>query len=118
MNQIALGKRIRSERQARGLTQEQLAEKANLSTTYIGFIERGERTMTLNTLTTIANELHVSVDYLLQDIVPLDPCPAGDDFKPNPGCFKHSARLLINQIGALSPIFAKRLFLLFSLLIA
>lgn len=72
MNQIALGKRIRSERQARGLTQEQLAEKANLSTTYIGFVERGERTMTLNTLTTIANELHVSVDYLLQDIVPLD----------------------------------------------
>lgn len=72
MNQIALGKRIRSERQARGLTQEQLAEKADLSTTYIGFIERGERTMMLNTLTTIANELHVSVDYLLQDIVPLD----------------------------------------------
>ncbi len=72
MNQIALGKRIRSERRARGLTQEQLAEKVDLSTTYIGFIERGERTMTLNTLTTIANELHVSVDYLLQDVVPLD----------------------------------------------
>lgn len=72
MNQIALGKRIRTERQNLGMTQEQLAEKINVSTTYIGFIERGKRTLTLDKLAKIANELHTSVDCLLQDSVPLD----------------------------------------------
>lgn len=69
MNQKALGKRIREERQKLNLTQEQLAEKINVSTTYIGFIERGERSITLGKLTLIANVLGVSIDYLLSDTV-------------------------------------------------
>ena len=69
---IALGKRIRTERRLCNLTREQLAEKINVSTTYVGFIERGERSVTLDKLTKIAAVLQVSVDYLLQDSVPLD----------------------------------------------
>lgn len=69
MNQIALGKRIREERKRRNLTQEQLAEKLDVTTTYIGFVERGERCITLDKLTTLANILGVSVDYLLMDSV-------------------------------------------------
>lgn len=70
MNRTALGMRIRQERLKQSLTQEQLAEKLNVSTTYIGFIERGERTLTLAKLVDLANILHVSVDYLLLDSIP------------------------------------------------
>ena len=69
MNQNALGRRIREERQKLNLTQEQLAEKINVSTTYIGFIERGERSITLGKLTLLASVLGVSVDYLLSDTI-------------------------------------------------
>lgn len=69
MNQLALGKRIREERKKLNLTQEQLAEKINVSTTYMGFVERGERSITLGKLTLLANALGVSVDYLLSDTV-------------------------------------------------
>lgn len=69
MNQLALGKRIREERQKLNLTQEQLAEKLNVSTTYIGFVERGERSITLGKLAVLANILGVSVDFLLSDTV-------------------------------------------------
>lgn len=77
MNQNALGRRIREERQKLHLTQEQLAEKLNVSTTYIGFIERGERSITLGKLTLLANILGVSVDYLLSDTI--TPSPSSNE---------------------------------------
>lgn len=69
MNQSALGKRIREERKKSNLTQAQLAELINVSTTYVGFIERGERSITLDKLVNIATALGISVDYLLRDSV-------------------------------------------------
>lgn len=77
MNQNALGRRIREECQKLHLTQEQLAEKLNVSTTYIGFIERGERSITLGKLTLLANILGVSVDYLLSDTI--TPSPSSNE---------------------------------------
>lgn len=73
MDRKALGKRIRAERQQLNLTQEKLAELISVSSTYIGFIERGERTVTLEKLIQIANTLHVSVDYLLSDSMEASP---------------------------------------------
>lgn len=67
MDRKALGKRIRTERSNRKLTQEQLAEAAGVSTTYIGCVERGERSVTLEKLIDIANILHVTLDYLTMD---------------------------------------------------
>lgn len=69
MEQTALGKRIRFERKKLNLTQEQLAELINVSTTYIGLVERGERSLTLSKLVQVANSLGVSVDYLLTDSI-------------------------------------------------
>ena len=69
----ALGKRIREERLKLNLTQEKLAEDVNLSTAYIGQIERGERSLTLDNLIAVVKRLGVSVDYLLSDsVVPGD----------------------------------------------
>ena len=47
------------------LSQEQLAELANISSVHIGYIERGERLPSLDTIINIANALTVTADELL-----------------------------------------------------
>lgn len=69
MDQKAIGKRIKSAREKKGLTQEQLAEQVNLSPMHISVIERGNKLPRLETLINIANVLDVSADTLLQDVV-------------------------------------------------
>lgn len=71
MDYKRLGMRIREERQKLNLTQEKLAEKAEISEAYVGQIERGERAMSLDTLVNLANKLGVTVDYLLSDSIEL-----------------------------------------------
>lgn len=51
------------------MRQEDLAEKANLSVTYVGMIERGEKTPSLETLVAILNAIGVSADVVLCDVV-------------------------------------------------
>lgn len=69
MDYTGLGERIREERLRLHLTQAQLAEAVDISTTYMGAIERGERSLTLDTLVRLVNRLGVTVDYLLADSV-------------------------------------------------
>ena len=47
------------------LSQEKLAELSDLSTNYIGLIERNVDTPSLSAIIDIANELGVSLDYLV-----------------------------------------------------
>ena len=70
MNYVRLGHRIREERLKLNLTQAKLAEDIDISDTYMGQIERGERSLTLDTLVRLVNRLGVSIDYLLKDSVP------------------------------------------------
>jgi len=65
MDYVSLGAHIRRERVLRGWTQEHLAEKANISLSFMGHIERGTRKASLETLVTLANVLEVSMDCLL-----------------------------------------------------
>ena len=69
MDYKKLGERIREERRRLNLTQAQLAEAVDISNTYMGAIERGERSLTLDTLVRLVNRLGVTVDYLLSDSV-------------------------------------------------
>ena len=71
MNYVRLGQRVREERRKLNLTQAQLAEAVDISDTYVGQIERGERSLTLDTLIRLVNHLGVSIDYLLKDSVEL-----------------------------------------------
>lgn len=64
-----LGKNIRKQRLKKGLTQEQLSLMCSYSETYIGFIERAERRIGVDSLVNIANSLEVGVDYLLGDCI-------------------------------------------------
>lgn len=63
----ALGMRIRSAREKKHLTQEQLGEICSLSTAHIGHIERGTRTLSVDALCAISKALDVSTDSLLLD---------------------------------------------------
>lgn len=69
MNYRNLGNRIREERLKLNLTQEQLAESIDISSSYMGQIERGERSVTLDTLIRLVNRLGITIDYLLQDYI-------------------------------------------------
>ena len=58
---------VRKLREARGLTQEELAEAARISATYVGFIERGDSVPTLTIILQIASGLKVKPAELLRD---------------------------------------------------
>ena len=60
-----LGKRIRAERRKQDLTQEKLAEMANISDSFMGHIERGGRTLSIETLAKLANALNLSIEYIV-----------------------------------------------------
>ena len=62
-----LGQRIRDERLLLRLTIEQLAEKVDKSSNFIGQIERNEGKPSIETLVDIANALGTTVDSLLKD---------------------------------------------------
>lgn len=63
-----LGQRIRSYRKSSGLSQEQLAELADLHPTYIGQLERGEKNASIETLARISHALHVPMTQLLEKL--------------------------------------------------
>ncbi len=60
-----VGRNVRRLRQAKGLTQEQLAFEAKLDLTYVGGIERGRRNPSLEVLVRLAGALDVAPAALL-----------------------------------------------------
>lgn len=67
LNYIAIGKRIRNERLRRQLSQEKLAEMAEISPVHLSHIETANTKLSLPVLVNIANVLDVSADSLLCD---------------------------------------------------
>lgn len=66
MNYNAIGARIRAFRKAKGLSQEQLAEKVWISTTHMSHIETGSTKLSLPVLIDLATALDVGTDDILQ----------------------------------------------------
>lgn len=64
---IDFAKNVRNRRHAQELTQEELAEKANLHVNYIGGIERATRNPTLETIVSIARALKISPKDLMPE---------------------------------------------------
>ncbi len=62
---IKFGERVREIRKEKGLSQEELAHKADLHRTYIGMIERAEKNITLVNIDKIANALEVNIKELI-----------------------------------------------------
>jgi transcriptional regulator with XRE-family HTH domain len=64
---VQFGEVVRRWREERGLTQDELAERAGISGTYVGFIERGDSVPTLTVILQIAEALKVRPAELLRD---------------------------------------------------
>jgi len=67
INYKAIGKRIKIARIKADLTQEQLAERINLSPTHMSNIETGSTKMSFQAIVNIANALSVTLDDLMCD---------------------------------------------------
>lgn len=65
MDKKAFGKHLQKYREKAGYSQELLAEKIGCSTIFISYMERGEKSPSLNTLIKLSNVLNISADILL-----------------------------------------------------
>ena len=64
-----IGDRIRESRKKLNLTQDQLAEKLDITVTYVSEIERNLKLPSMTLFIKLVETLDVSADYLLRDIV-------------------------------------------------
>lgn len=62
----SLGTAIRQRRVAQGLSQEDLAERANLDRTYISMVERAARNISVGALDRVAEALEIRASQLVQ----------------------------------------------------
>ena len=63
-----IGHRLRQRREAHGWTQAELARRCDLHRAYIGFVERGERNVSLINLRRIVRVLRVRLSDLLKGL--------------------------------------------------
>ena len=63
-----LGKRIKAQRIAKGMTQEHFAEHLDVSVGYVSQIERGITKVSLDRLATISDYLECEMSYLLEGV--------------------------------------------------
>jgi transcriptional regulator with XRE-family HTH domain len=70
------GERIRDRRQELGLSQEQAAVRCGIHWTQLGKVERGQRSLRLETIVKIANGLEMDAGVLVRDLPVPEP---GDD---------------------------------------
>ncbi len=64
---IAFGRAVRNLRQRKRLSQEKLAELADIHRTYIGDVERGTRNIALVNMAQLANALGVPLSRLIRE---------------------------------------------------
>lgn len=63
---LAIAKILKKIRENKGISQEQLAFKANLHRTYISQLERGLKSITVKTLFKITESLEVEIDDFIK----------------------------------------------------
>lgn len=65
VNLIEIGRRIQARRKQQGLTQEQLADRMNVSIQMVSNLERGNKAIKIENLVNLCQILNVSTDYIL-----------------------------------------------------
>lgn len=65
---VKFGKKIREVRVNKGLSQEALADIANVHRTYIGMVERAEKNITLLNIQKLAKALKIDIRELFDGI--------------------------------------------------
>lgn len=101
----AIGARIRENRQHRSMSQERLAELANVEPSYISSIEHGHKKPSLETLLKVSNALNLTVNNLLVDVQPVDSsAPVRELELLLDGCDQSERIIIIQAASALKTI--------------
>ncbi len=66
---LAFGKLLRAKRNARGISQEELAFQSGLHRTYVGSVERGERNLSLENIFLFAKTLDCKPSELIPNVI-------------------------------------------------
>jgi len=64
---IKFGKKVKSFREEKGISQEELAFETGLHRTYISDVERGKRSISLKNIEKLANSLGVEIYELFKE---------------------------------------------------
>lgn len=70
LNYRSIGQKFKVLRQQAGITQDELAQRCNISASYLSHIENGNRNLSLETFSILCRELSVSSDFILFDQLP------------------------------------------------
>jgi transcriptional regulator with XRE-family HTH domain len=65
---ISLGLSLREARDAKGISQDQLAFKAGYSRSFIGYVEHGEKSPTVRTLFELCHTLGVAASEIIRKV--------------------------------------------------
>lgn len=65
---VSFGLKVRELRKSRGLSQESLADLAELDRSYIGGVERGDRNISLNNIQKLSIALQVNIAELFKEL--------------------------------------------------
>ena len=66
--EVAVGQRIRALREEQGFTQEQLAARCGCHRTYVGMVERAEKSISVLALSKFAKGLRTTMSALLEGL--------------------------------------------------
>ena len=99
-----IGQRIRKHRERSRLSQEQLAERADLSSQTISTAETGKKRLRVENIIKICEALEISPDYLLLgEISPQDLIILSEKLSQlTPGQYRHLENIIDSYISALS----------------
>lgn len=109
LNYTDIGMRIKAERSRQNISQERLAEYAQLSITHTSHIETGNTKVSLPALVKIANALGTTLDALVCDSLIM----AKDEFvnditREAKDCNEHEIRIIADTVRALKTSLRKR----------
>ena len=105
---LSIGARIKYYRTQKGLSQEELADTAHISRSYYGYIERGEKHASLESIIKISNALNIPADELLVDNLTVSSSKKdGDDYYILLDCSPEEATILVKNMRDLREILRK-----------
>ena len=101
----SIGSRIRYHRTKNQISQEELAFQAELSRVHIGFIERGEKVPSLESIIKIANALSVSADELLAgNLLVSEASASADELDILDDCTAEECNILLQNMRHLKDV--------------
>ena len=98
---IEIGRRITDRRRKLGWTQEELAEKGDLTPQFVSYAESGKRAMRPENLLKIASALGVSADYILTgEVVEKDLLLISDKLEKLPPDILRTVENIVDELCA------------------